>query len=153
MHPYILTWPWKRLLWLNNRENREVAAVNGMTLHKTTKCGKWSLLVLRVVTSCCKLLWTCMIVVLACKLIYCSTCTCMPWSYTCVQLLTPVQSQPLNHCSCPHQNPTTVIHYTHTRTCLTSSTSLAFIASAGVAYSGSILARVDTFCVRTTLWS
>ena len=36
-HPYIhvLTWPWKRSLWLNNRENREVAAVNHITLHTT----------------------------------------------------------------------------------------------------------------------
>ena len=35
MHPYILEWPWKRLLWLNNRENREVTAVNCITLHTT----------------------------------------------------------------------------------------------------------------------
>ena len=29
------SWPWKRLLWLNNRENREVVVVNHITLHTT----------------------------------------------------------------------------------------------------------------------
>ena len=153
MHPYILTWPWKRLLWLNSRENRQVAAVNRMTLHKTTKCGKWSLLhvVLGVATSfssCCKHAWLWFLHVNLAIVQHVHVYALI--MYTCVQLLTP--------CTVPAVKPlflsTPVPNsYTHTRTCLTSSTSLAFLASAGVAYSGSILARVDTFCVRTTLWS
>ena len=148
MHPYILTWPWKRLLWLNNRENREVAAVNHMTLHKTTKCGKWSLLVLGVATSfasCCEHAWLWFLHVNLLFNMYMYALI----MYTCVQLPTPCTVPAVNHCSCPHQYPTTVIHYTYTRTCLTSSTSLAFLASAGVAYSGSISTRSISYQSRS----